>query len=201
MKEPKMSQSMHTAIKKHGVQQLLVQIIKALAFCIVTIALLCFTEGNHGLLLREAYPNIFWSVTAFLIVVPILYFKFYRFLLRPTFRGTVTKIKNDSRLGGREGDIKGFIGRGHFVEMGRIDICFVTVQTERGRQHTFTYPREKAAFARAYYQIGDSVFCPAFANFPFSENRTPEKPICLCCGELATVDEDMCPKCNVPLVK
>ena len=189
------------AIKKRGKRQLALEIIKTLLFWGASIAFLLLTEGPKGEPFREARPVAFGVALFTLVILPILYFKFYRFLLRPTFRATVIKLENDSRLGGREGEIKGFIGRGHFVEMGRIDICFVTVETERGRQYTFTYPREKAAFARQYFQPGDHVFCPALANFPFNEDRAPEKPFCMCCGEIATSDADVCPKCRVPLVR
>ena len=189
------------AINKKGIQKLIKQGIKALIFYGITMTFLWLSEDFRGNPIREAQPNVFWVVFSVLLILPVLYFKFYRFLLRPTFYAKVTKLENDSRLGGRKGDIRGFIARGHFVEMGRIDICFVTVETNRGKQYKFTYPREKAAFARNYYQVGDDVFCPALANYPFNENRTPEKPFCLCCGEIATVDETECSKCKVPLIQ
>ena len=129
------------AINKKGIQKLIKQGIKALIFYGITMTFLWLSEDFRGNPIHEAQPNVFWVVFSVLLILPVLYFKFYRFLLRPTFYAKVTKLENDSRLGGRKGDIRGFIARGHFVEMGRIDICFDTQRQMRSIMERFMQRR------------------------------------------------------------
>ena len=198
-----MKLSLHVSceLKKRGLRILRKNIMKSLLFWGVSMTALFVTGSRSKLFNMQEQPVWFWGVFVILLAAPILYFRLYQLVTCPAFTGTVSKLTNKTHFGGKSQDVKGFVDGMNYSEMGRYEICNVTVLDGKGKPHVFQFPRsEKTAFAWEYYQVGDVVSYPRFAKYPFNESRLPSHPFCLCCGYIGAAGERECPDCGVPFV-
>ena len=198
-----MKLSLHVSceLKKRGHRILRKNIMKSLLFWGVSMTALFATGSRSKLFNMQEQPVWFWGMFVILLATPILYFRLYQLVTCPAFTGTVSKLTSKTHFGGKSQDVKGFVDGMNYSEMGRYEICNVTVLDGKGRPHIFQFPRsEKTAFAWEYYQVGDVVSYPRFAKYPFNESRLPSHPFCLCCGYIGAAGERECPDCGVPFV-
>jgi len=200
MKQITLSEQIIQEIRQKGKKRLIWSIVKTLLVYGIGLTALFLTGGQSDLFNPTDSPIWFWSVFAIILIFPIWKFQIYK-AFRFAFRGEVVELENTTRLGGKKGEIEGYIRKGDISEMGRIDVCVVTIKTANGSTRKYEFLREDAQFARAYYQQGDSVFVPAFAEYPFNESREVEKSFCLYCGRMGDEHETNCPNCGVPFVK
>ena len=197
----KLSLHISCELKKRGLRILRKNIMKSLLFWGVSMTALFVTGSRSKLFNMQEQPVWFWGVFVILLAAPILYFRLYQLVTCPAFTGTVSKLTNKTHFGGKSQDVKGFVDGMNYSEMGRYEICNVTVLDGKGKPHVFQFPRsEKTAFAWEYYQVGDVVSYPRFAKYPFNESRLPSHPFCLCCGYIGAAGERECPDCGVPFV-
>ena len=197
----KLSLHISCELKKRGLRILRKNIMKSLLFWGVSMTALFATGSRSKLFNMQEQPVWFWGVFVILLAAPILYFRLYQLVTCPAFTGTVSKLTNKTHFGGKSQDVKGFVDGMNYSEMGRYEICNVTVLDGKGKPHVFQFPRsEKTAFAWEYYQVGDVVSYPRFAKYPFNESRLPSHPFCLCCGYIGAAGERECPDCGVPFV-
>ena len=200
MKQLSLPEKTVTAIRKRGIRRLVKQIIKCLLFWAISITAIFFTERQSKLLTWEALPIWFWGIVLLLLCFPVWKFGLFRCMVCPTFHGKLEKEKTETAFGNRNGIIKGML----FRAMGTtfIEVRIMTFRSEKGIPHRFTYSAaRKVNFVRNYYRIGDEVYYPPFAEFPFNKSRAPSRPFCLCCGYIGAETEDNCPDCGVPFVK
>lgn len=200
MKQTKLSEQIIQEISRKGKKNLFGTIVKTLLIWGIGWTVLVLTGKQSDLFTLSSPPIWFWIVFAIILIFPIWKFQIYKFL-RPSVHGEVIEVENTQRLGGKKGDVGGYIDTLNIGQMGRVDTCIVTVKGTRGGIRKYELSRESAQFAREYYQQGDMVFVPMFAEYPFNESRDAEKPFCLCCGRAAGAHEAVCFTCGVPLVK
>ena len=183
-------------INRRGHRLLRKNIIKSLIFWGVTMTVLFVTGSRSKLFNMQEQPIWFWGVFAILLAAPILHFKFYCLLTYPVFRGTVTELKNRRQY---VSDDRGYNSR-RLIHMSPEDTCILIVSAGKRAYKIPFIKAEKATFARENYQIGDAVYHPRFAKYPFNESRLPSHPFCLCCGYIGAAGERDCPDCGVPFV-
>ena len=190
------------SIRKSGIRELRKNIIKSAIFYAVSIVCLFLIESSNELLSRKDNPVVFWSIFVLVILIPIIRFRFYRLFFYCEY-GEVTEIKNKRELGAKNKENERATAMyGDITMMGTIEVCVITVRTRRGTYREYTFSRDEMAnFARASYQVGDTVFCPLFAKYPYNEMREPSRPFCLFCGELGEADSQVCKKCGGELWK
>ena len=190
------------SIRKFGVRKLRKNIIKSVAFYAVSIVCLFLIESSNELLSRKNNPVVFWSIFVLLILIPIIRYRFYRLFFYCEY-GEVTEIINKRVLGAKKKENESTIlTYGQITMMGAIEVCVITVRTRRGTYREYAFSRDEMAnFARASYQVGDTVFCPLFAKYPYNEMREPSRPFCLFCGEIEESDSQACLKCGGELWK
>lgn len=170
--------------------------VKSLLFWGVTMTALFVTGSRSKLFNMREQPVWFWGVFVILLTAPVLYYKFYRLLTYPVFRGTVTERKNRRQYVSND---RCYNSR-RLINMSPEDTCILTVSDgKREYKIPFTMA-DKATFARENYQVGDAVYHPRFAKYPFNESRLPSHPFCLCCGYIGAAGEQECPDCGVPFV-
>ena len=170
--------------------------MKSLLFWGVSMTALFATGSRSKLLNMREQPVWFWGVFVILLAAPVLYYKFYRLLTYPVFRGTVTELKNRRQYVSND---RCYNSR-RLINMSPEDTCILTVSDgKREYKIPFTMA-DKATFARENYQVGDAVYHPRFAKYPFNESRLPSHPFCLCCGYIGATGERECPDCGVPFV-
>lgn len=187
-------------IQKRGFRKLYGQLIKSVLFCAVTIPCWIWFVLQNDLLTGQPQRVTFWTVIAVLVLFPFVRYKFYRLIFQGSFRGEVTELK-----GGRLTDHKDAEGgkwtamHGDRVE--NVNVCTVTVRSNRGFYHQYTFIGNTiSALAFEYYQVGDSVFQPLFAKYPYNETREPIRPFCLACGKIEEENSDVCSNCGAKLV-
>lgn len=192
----KISDLTERKIAARGRQKTVRNGVKSLLFWGVTMTALFATGSRSKLFNMQEQPVWFWGVFVILLAVPILYFKFYRLLTYPVFRGTVTELKNRRQYVSND---RCYNSR-RLINMSPEDTCILTVSDgKREYKIPFTMA-DKAPFARENYQVGDAVYHPRFAKYPFNESRLPAHPFCLCCGYIGAAGERECPDCGVPFV-
>lgn len=192
----KLSDRTERKIAARGRQKTVRNGVKSLLFWGVTMTALFATGSRSKLFNMQEQPVWFWGVFVILLAAPILYFKFYRLLTYPVFRGTVTELKNRRQYVSTD---RGYNSR-RLINMSPEDTCILTVSDgKREYKIPFTMA-DKATFARENYQVGDAVYHPRFAKYPFNESRLPSHPFCLCCGYIGAAGERECPDCGVPFV-
>ena len=197
----KLSLHISCELKKRGLRILRKNIMKSLLFWGVSMTALFVTGSRSKLFNMQEQPVWFWGVFVILLAAPVLYFRFYRLFTCPEFSGMVIKLTNKTHFGGKTKDLGGFVDNMNASELGTFEVCNVTVQDAKEKSHTFSFSRnEKVKFARSYYQVGDAVYHPRFAKYPFNESRLPSHPFCLCCGYIGAAGERECPDCGVPFV-
>ena len=140
------------------------------------------------------------GVFLILVAFPFWKWKLYQFIVCRKMYGTVGDFKNKRALGNEDGEYTGWLPGGS-LKLFYINVCTMTIRSDKGLRHRFTAANEKAGFLRNNYQKGDRVFYPMFAAYPFNMSREPERPFCLCCGYTGTIDETVCPNCDVPFIK
>ena len=193
-----MKLSLHVSceLKKRGLRILRKNIMKSLLFWGVSMTALFVTGSRSKLFNMREQPVWFWGVFVILLAAPVLYFKFYRLLTYPVFRGTVTELKNRRQYVSND---RCYNSR-RLINMSPEDTCILIVSDgKREYKIPFTMA-DKATFARENYQVGDAVYHPRFAKYPFNESRLPSHPFCLCCGYIGAAGERECPDCGVPFV-
>ena len=200
MKQTSLSEQIIQAIFRKGKKNLLWCIVKTLLVWSVGWTVLILTGKQSDRFTLSSPPLWFWMVFAIVLIFPIWKFQIYKFF-RTSVHGEVTAVENTQRLGGKKEDVGGYIDTLNIGQMGRVDTCIVTVTGARRGIRKYEFARESAQFAREYYQQGDTVFVPTFAEYPFNESREAEKPFCLCCGRTAGTHEAVCSACGVQLVK
>lgn len=200
MKQTLLSEQIIQEILQKGKKKLIWSIVKTLLVYGIGLTALFLIGGQSDLFNPTASPIWFWSVFAIILIFPIWKFQIYK-AFRFAFRGEVVELENTTRLGGKKGDVGGYVDGLNRSDMGRIDVCILTVKSTDGSTRKYEFLREVAQFARKYYQQGDSVFVPAFAAYPFNESREVEKNFCLYCGRMGDEHETNCPNCGVPFVK
>ena len=192
----KLSDRTERKIAAHGRQKTVRNGVKSLLFWGVTMTALFATGSRSKLFNMREQPVWFWGVFVILLAAPVLYFKFYRLLTYPVFRGTVTELKNRRQYVSND---RGYNSR-RLINMSPEDTCILIVSDgKREYKIPFTMA-DKAMFARENYQVGDAVYHPRFAKYPFNESRLPSHPFCLCCGYIGAAGERECPDCGVPFV-
>ncbi len=196
-----LSKGMLTAIRKKGKKRLLKNILKTLVFYAIAMTILLVTGSQSKLFNWEAQPVWFWGVFAILLIFPIWKFRLYEPFLFPNFEGTVADIKSKVLLGGKKETAKGYIDISNISEMGRVDVCTVIVKRQNRFSNRFVFSREAAVFAREYYQVGDSVYHPLFAKYPYNSQNRTGKNFCINCGGIGSENESDCSLCGVPFAK
>lgn len=192
----KLSNQTERKIAARGRQKTVRNEVKSLLFWGVSMTALFVTGSRSKLFNMQEQPVWFWGVFVILLAAPILYFKFYRLLTYPVFRGTVTELKNRRQYVSND---RGYNSR-RLINMSPEDTCILIVSDgKREYKIPFTMA-DKATFARENYQVGDAVYHPHFAKYPFNESRLPAHPFCLCCGYIGAAGERECPDCGVPFV-
>ena len=192
----KLSDLTERKIAARGRQKTVRNGVKSLLFWGVTMTALFATGSRSKLFNMQEQPIWFWGVFVILLAAPVLYFKFYRLLTYPVFRGTVTELKNRRQYVSND---RGYNSR-RLINMSPEDTCILIVSDgKREYKIPFTMA-DKAMFARENYQVGDAVYHPRFAKYPFNESRLPAHPFCLCCGYIGAAGERECPDCGVPFV-
>ncbi len=200
MKQTALSQQIIQEISRKGKKKLLWSIVKTLLVYGIGWTALVLTGKQSDRFTLSSPPIWFWIVFAIILIFPIWKFQIYKFF-KPSLRGEVIELENTQRLGGKKGDVSGYIDTLNIGQMGRVDTCIITVKDARAGIRKYEFLREAAQFAREYYQQGDLVFVPMFAEYPFNESRDSEKNFCLCCGKLGDERETTCSNCGVPFVK
>lgn len=188
------------AIRKAGVKRYFKQVLKVLAFWAVTITSLLIVADRNRFFNWEKQPISIGIAFAALVLFPIWKFKLLEPLLLPSYHGTVTKIENKVVIDGKDEDVKAW-GVTKAAELVRVDQCTVVVTRENGRLDRFVCKREAASFARYYYQIGDPVYHPVFAKYPFNCSRKAARKFCIFCGGIGTSNETVCSGCGVPFAQ
>ena len=192
----KLSNQTERKIAARGRQKTVRNGVKSLLFWGVTMTALFATGSRSKLFNMQEQPVWFWGVFVILLAAPVLYYKFYRLLTYPAFRGTVTELKNRRQYVSND---RGYNSR-RLINMSPEDTCILIVSDgKREYKIPFTMA-DKATFARENYQVGDAVYHPRFAKYPFNESRLPSHPFCLCCGYIGATGERECPDCGVPFV-
>lgn len=192
----KLSNQTERKIAARGRQKTVRNGVKSLLFWSVTMTALFVTGSRSKLFNMREQPVWFWGVFVILLTAPVLYYKFYRLLTYPVFRGTVTELKNRRQYVSND---RCYNSR-RLINMSPEDTCILTVSDgKREYKIPFTMA-DKATFARENYQVGDAVYHPRFAKYPFNESRLPSHPFCLCCGYIGATGERECPDCGVPFV-
>ena len=192
----KLSDLTERKIAARGRQKTVRNGVKSLLFGGVTMTALFATGSRSKLFNMQEQPVWFWGVFVILLAAPILYFKFYRLLTYPVFRGTVTELKNRRQYVSND---RCYNSR-RLINMSPEDTCILIVSDgKREYKIPFTMA-DKAMFARENYQVGDVVYHPRFAKYPFNESRLPSHPFCLCCGYIGAAGARECPDCGVPFV-
>ena len=192
----KLSNQTERKIAVRGRQKTVRNGVKSLLFWGVTMTVLFVTGSRSKLFNMREQPVWFWGVFVILLAAPILYFKVYRLLTYPAFRGTVTELKNRRQYVSND---RCYNSR-RLINMSPEDTCILTASDgKREYKIPFTMA-DKATFARENYQVGDAVYHPRFAKYPFNESRLPSHPFCLCCGYIGAAGERECPDCGVPFV-
>lgn len=186
-------------LKKRGHRFLCKSIVGTMLFW--GISMTAWFVAGSSLFRMQAHPVLFWSVFGILLVLPVLHFGLYRLVAYPEVTGMVSKLTGGSPSAGKAQGIRDGADNTDSPDSGQCGDCEVTVLDGKGKTHVFSLPRtEKTAFAREYYQVGDVVYHPRFARYPFNESRFPMRPFCLCCGHIGAAGEDKCPDCGAPLV-
>lgn len=124
----------------------------------------------------------------------------YQLIVCRKLYATVEGFKNRRAVGNEKGEDTGGLSRVS-MNLHYIDVCTMVIRSDKGLRHRFTAANEKAGFIRDNYEKGDRVYYPMFAAYPFNMSREPVRPFCLCCGYTGTIDETVCPNCDVPFVK
>ena len=191
----KLPQNISLELKKRRHLILCKNLIKSAVFWGVSMTVLFVIGSRSKLFNMQTQPVWFWGVFAILLALPVLYFKFYQLATYPEVTGMVSKLESKTH------DIRGVADNMNRPELGRFEVCEVTVLDEKGKTHVFPFPRtNQTAFAGEYYQVGDVVYYPRFAKCPFNESRLPPRPFCLCCGHIGAAGEHHCPDCGAPFV-
>ena len=192
----KLSNQTERKIAACGRQKTVRNGVKSLLFWGVTMTALFVTGSRSKLFNMREQPVWFWGVFVILLAAPVLYYKFYHLLTYPVFRGTVTELKNRRQYVSND---RCYNSR-RLINMSPEDTCILTASDgKREYKIPFTMA-DKATFARENYQVGDAVYHPRFAKYPFNESRLPSHPFCLCCGYIGATGERECPDCGVPFV-
>lgn len=111
----------------------------------------------------------------------------------------MAQIKNDVVIDGVEKDVKGGWVSTPSTDLGKVDSCTIIVRNEKGDTSEYVFKRGLAPFARSYYRIGDNVFFPKYARYPFNYDNKMPRPFCINCGDFIDEEETKCEKCGVPL--
>ena len=185
-------------IRKQGIRRLVGQLIKSAVFYVISIISLFLLERYNDVFTRKTQPVVFWCVFAIIILIPILRYQFYNLFFNGSFFGEVTEIKNKRVLASKNTnkEIK-MAMYGDISSVGTTDACVVTVRSRRGSYHQYEFSGNiLPKFARDYYQVGDTVFHPLFAKYPYNETRKPSLPFCFYCGNIGDTPEEPCSKCG-----
>ena len=190
-------------IRKNGVRELRKKLIKSVVFYMLSITCLFWLENQNELFTRKVNPVAFWCIFVFILLIPIAHFQFYKLILQGSYYGEVTEIKNKRVLAAKNGDNESATAMyGDITMMGKIDVCVVTVRSRHGIHHEYVFFRDEMAnFARETYHVGEAVFHPLFAKYPYNESHEPSRPFCLFCGEIGDLDSQRCLKCGGELWK
>ncbi len=191
-----LSSDVSEACRVRGVRQCIKNIIKSVVFYVLAFAILYFTESQNDLFTRKSQPFWFAVVQVVIIAFPILHWQPYRLFFERDFRGTIVSYRNKRVI-----DHSGEDARGPFFDRGKmapIDVYIIKVVSESGQKRTFTIKRANTEFGRVYYQRGDVIRCPRFANLPFNESRPLPRPYCLWCGSIGSPNETVCICCRSP---
>ncbi len=188
------------AIQKRGKRLLVSRVLKCLVFYAVFMTILFVTERNNDLFTRETQPVWFWGIFVILVLLPLWKWKLYQLITCHNCYGTVERFRSRRAIGNEDGEYTGGLS-GAGLNFRYIDACTMVVRSSKGWRHRFVAYNEKANVIRSNYQVGDRVFCPMFAAYPFNISRAPERPFCLCCGYVGTQDETVCPACDIPFVR
>ena len=200
MKQITISENVIKGIRKKGIKKNVLNIIKVLIFYGIGMTILFLTESQNDLFTRYKTPIWFWGIFAIILIFPIWKFQLYK-LVNQNYHGKVIEVEHATRLGGKKEDMSGYIDISNIGEMGRIDVCIVTVKSTHGICRKYVFTRDLAQFAREYYQKGDQIFVPLFAEYPFNESRKVETSFCLFCGTQGDDRDNNCPKCGVLFIK
>ncbi len=191
-----LSPAVAEACRVRGVRQCVGNLVKAVLFWAITLALLFITESQNDVFTRETQPFWFALILIVLILYPFVKWKPYRILLERDFRGTIVSYRNKRVMDHTGEDSRGpFFDRG---KLGAVDVYIIHVVSESGQKRTFTIKRANTEFGRVYYQKGDVVRCPRFANLPFNESRPLPRPYCIWCGSIGSPNETECKCCHSP---
>ncbi len=191
-----LSPDVANASRRRGIRKCVKDIVKSVLFWAVALTILFVTESQNDLFTRHSQPFWFSIILIFLVAFPILKWKPYRLLLERKFHGTLVTYRNKRSVESSDHDVRGiFFDRGR---MRTVDVYIIKVQDPQGHKRTFTIKGANTEFARAYYQKGDILSCPRFANLPFNESRPLPRPLCLWCGSIGSPNETVCISCNAP---
>lgn len=186
------------AFEKRGINILIKNTVKAIIFYALCYFALFFSEQRNDTLTRETMP--FWVIFVLILIIPLWLFKFYKFIVSPSFYGIVIDINDVILLDGKKQNSPNVIFAGDVQHMGEVDSCIVTVKSNIGLKYKFVFKRENAIFARDYYSIGDKVYHNTFSKWPISTVKAPPKKFCPVCGDLCADFENECPHCKLPLI-
>ena len=176
-------------------------IVKTLAVYAVAAVLLYVIATQEGSKFSPtAFPVAFYLIVAAVVVLPLLYHRIWHYFAPAERHGRVSRLKNCSSRVERTDKNIGYAHAAH--DMISVDACEVSWQTEKGVPHSTTFVRpDRAAHARAYYQVGDRLTVLRCAAVPFNEDRLPPHPYCLGCGLVAKDHEVYCGVCGLALIQ
>ncbi len=175
-------------------------VVKILLFYLIAAVLLTVIAVQEGSKFSPtAFPIAFWLIVAAVAVVPLLRHRVWRLFVPAERHGTVTALKNCSVRVPRTDRNTGLVTARDMIP---VDACEVHWASDKGTPHAVTVARpDRAAHARAYYQIGDRITLLRCAAVPFNEDRLPPHPICLGCGFVAKDHEEYCGVCGLALLQ
>jgi hypothetical protein len=189
------------ALEKRERDKMVRAIVKTLLFYLIAAGVLYGIAAQEGSKFSPtAFPVAFWMIVAAVVIAPLLRHRVWRYLRRREVGGTV--VKKRDRTVNVANTTPGRIRSFRAWDLWEADTVELTLQTERGWVRRVNVSRpDRAAHARAYYQIGDHLKVLRCAAVPFNEDRLPPHPLCLGCGFVAKDHEEYCGVCGLALLQ
>ncbi len=166
-------------------------LIKAAIWWSVSIVAMILTARSNSVLNPSVRPLTFGAVTLVLLIIPVLRYRLYRVLTRPSFSGIVKSCRD---IAGREPrtDINiGTIANGWELEP--VWVYSVKVEDRHGRVHSFVFSSlASQGYARDHIKAGDRVRYAFGGRYPWNEHLVPDSPFCPNCGGFGAANETHC---------
>ena len=169
----------------------IISMIKTAIWWGISIVAMLLIGQSNDILNSLSRPGAFYSVLLVLLIIPVLRYRLYRALTRPSFFGTVYAC---SDIIGREPrtDINiGTVASGWELEP--VEVYSIKVEDPHRRTYSFVFSSEVSmGYARQHIPKGSRVRYAFGGRYPWNEDSTPDVPFCPNCGQFGSDHETYC---------